>query len=260
MDKPRTLIVIPTLGTRIEMLRECLTSISDQKSHATVVVVHPPENRANLESLIASHPDVIFESKNLKMIDSVNYAMKKYSNHEFANWIGDDDLLVNNSISRCEDILLKNPKVVGVFGGCTYVDENGCDLATYSPLNRSVNVIGFIPAAIKLEGGLFRLSSYLEVGGVDPKYVLAPDVYITIRLRDKGLWKKVSGLPVSKFRIHNDSITAKFQRDGIKEARKIQKMYGSTLDRLILALIGVIIQEVKMLFFLLIKKKHVLKT
>ena len=41
MSAPRVLLVVPTLGTRPDFLRQCLTSIAEQDVAADIVIVAP---------------------------------------------------------------------------------------------------------------------------------------------------------------------------------------------------------------------------
>ena len=238
------------------MLEECLDSLVLQNGLTTIVVIYPQKSQPNILEIIKKFPTVIFEAQDLKMIDSVNYAFQKYRDHEFANWLGDDDLLTSGSIRRILQMFEENPEIIGVFGGCDYIDEAGFRIATYNPPKFAAKLCGFIPAAIKLEGGLFRLGELLSAGGIDPIFRYCPDIDVTLKLRRRGRWSKVSGPPVSNFRIHSDSVTALGRRSGMREARQIQYKYGNKLEKSLVFTVGLIVQEAKVAIFYITEKFH----
>ena len=250
------LIVVPTLGERIQFLRLALDSIVSQKITTKIVVIHPKSVTKNMLPIMHAYSTVVFEAQDLSMVESVNYVIKKNHYIKYCNWLGDDDMLGTDAIQNALTVLKKYPTAAGVFGKCRYVNENGIRLGKYNPPKFAAKICGFIPAAIKLEGGLMRTDFFIQAGGINPDFKLCPDVDIVLKLRKLGGWIKVDNNELSIFRIHSDSTTFKMRRAGIFEAQQIQKNLGSSLDKFLVTLFGSVIREMKMLIFLVLSNAY----
>ena len=253
------LIIVPTLGNRTEYLLLCLESLTSQTyaERITIVVITPIDKKIKLQSLRKKFPTVKFEYVNGSSSSVINFAANKYSSIPWMNWIGDDDILPPDSIQNALETI-KQKKIIngGVFGGCTYIDKKGNTMATYMPSKFSHYFVGFIPAAIKLEGGLIRTSNFLEVGGLSGESDLCPDIEIVLKIRKVAKWEIVEDKVLSNFRIHEDSKTKEFRKQGLAEARILQSKYGTTLDKLIVLTLGTSIGRIKLIVFQIIERRN----
>src|ERR1039458_5878444 len=94
----RVLVVIPTLGDRLELLRETLRSVKDQSPViADVVVVCPKKSVAARKLAKEFGATVCDDPGSLSEAINVGFDLTKPW-HEYVTEIGDDDLLRPGSI------------------------------------------------------------------------------------------------------------------------------------------------------------------
>ena len=242
-----TIIVTPTLGKRIPSLRKTILSVINQSFKVDYVIAHPPHPSIDLLDLKNEFPQIIFESIEGNLANAVNHVLFK-SKHLYANWIGDDDILLPNSIELIRNRLEYDQKSVLSFGGCLYINHNSDKLSSYNPSKYSYYLLGIIPGAIKLEGGLFRLSAFKKIGGLNPDLKFTPDVELVLKLRTQGTFVKVSSL-VSGFGIHADSDTTSKKWQQLSEAKKLQLKFGFKYERFFQYVFGFAIRFTIFLIF-----------
>jgi hypothetical protein len=255
VKKKTVLVLIPTLGERLDMLRNCLTSIFLHECDLRVVVIFPRRNYENMLAIKKQFPQVILEDQDLKLIPAVNYVIQKNDDCEYFTWINDDDALANNCIQRGLSELELNLKIIGTYGAIEYIDQNGREIGRWNPPRFAHSVNFFIPSAVKAEGSLFRMSVIQKIGEI-PSFVHASvgDIYLITRAVQIGKLKKLSGLPVAKFRIHDDSLTTHSPFKVNLTAHKLQLKLGSTLQRIFITVLGPIfifakLMVLKVMFF-----------
>lgn len=261
--KKEVLVIIPTLGKRVEMLSDCLESIFFQKYPVKVVLVFPEKNYGIVKNLCVRFPEIILEPQDSKVIEGVNkviegvnYALRKYSDSEYFTWISDDDLLMNNCLERGVIKLEKTPNAAGVFGAVEYIDQFGRKIGKWNPPFFAEKINLFIPSAIKQEGTIFRMSTVKKVGPLPTSIMYCGDIYLILKMSKFGKFKKVKGLSVAKFRIHNDSATTTHRYRGNLEAQEIQVGLGNIFIKLIVRTLGPLISILKRTVFRLISLKE----
>lgn len=228
----KVLIIVPTLVEREAYLVECLDSLVSQTCIPHVIVAYPLRSKVAIENFEERYPTVKFQQIEGSQIEVINSIAFQNSHYKYMNWLGDDDRLPKESIERSVTILDKFPRIRGTFGGVVYIDELGKKIGKYLPPRHAQQLIGVIPAAIKLESGLFLTQDFITIGGIDPSFKLAPDVFITIKLRTLGRWYRIKS-NLCEFRIHPRSTTAANRVAGLKEATRIQMSLGSTLEKIL---------------------------
>jgi hypothetical protein len=151
---------------------------------------------------------------------------------EYINWLGDDDLLAEESLDLTHAFLDKNPKTVLVFGACDYVDPKGEILWTNKSGQFAVPLLRFGPDLIPQPGALFRRDSFNVVRGLNPSYNWAFDFDLLIKLRKIG---RLSYLPrtLASFRWHPESLSVEFRKMSVSEASKVRVSHLPRILRLI---------------------------
>jgi GT2 family glycosyltransferase len=217
-------IVVPTLGKRPEFLRQCLESIklaSSGRNAAFVVVVAPESFSADdyLSSGLA-HKLVLDPRQGLP--EAINVGMAAMPDDvQYLNWLGDDDLLTENSLDLTAAALDENLGVVAVFGGCDYIDANGAIVWTNRSGQWAVPLLRFGPDLIPQPGALFRKKDFNNVGGLDPQYDWAFDLDLFIKLSKVGKLKHLNST-VSNFRWHPESLSVEFRQKSVNEASTVR--------------------------------------
>ncbi|MDI1290438.1 MAG: glycosyltransferase, partial [bacterium] len=86
------LIVVPTLGSRLDFLDQTLTSIRDQSVTSDVIVV-TPHDRREARDIAERHGARVLDDPG-SLPAAINLGVNAAdASHQFVNWIGDDDLL-----------------------------------------------------------------------------------------------------------------------------------------------------------------------
>ena len=127
MDLPIIGIVVPTMGTRSEFLRQSLASIRSA-GNATIHVVGPES--AQLESLLDPDSyDALITDPGTGLSAAIDAGLRSFPQSvQYINWLGDDDLLTEDSLNHALAILINNPDIALVYGGCEYIDGTGKSL------------------------------------------------------------------------------------------------------------------------------------
>ena len=213
-------IVVPTMGTRSEFLRQSLASIRSA-GNATIHIVAPES--AKLASVLDPNTyDALIVDPGTGLSAAIDAGLQSFSpNVEYINWLGDDDLLTEGSLDHALSVLSGNPGIALVYGGCEYIDGDGKSLW----LNKSGPYAKYLmrcgPQLIPQPGSLMRRDAFEKIGGLDHQYKWAFDLDLFIRLSRVG---KLQFTPrtLAKFRWHDGSLSVSGRNGSVAEASKIR--------------------------------------
>ena len=217
----RVLIVVPTLGKRPALLRQCLGSITQQEVLADIMVVVPveaAEARAVAQEFgawILDDPGGQAKAINL----GVQHAEQQ---HQYVNWLGDDDLLEPGSLEATAGVLDADAQRVLAYGACRYIDEQGHELWISRAGRWAPRILKWGPDLIPQPGMLVRLSAWQEVGGLDTSFRFAFDLDMLLKLQKVGSFVDV-GSVVSSFRWHADSLTVGDRTTSLRESERARR-------------------------------------
>ena len=223
MANARILMVVPTLGSRIEFLSQCLTSITSQDTPADLVVVCPP-HAIEARELAEHHAATVIDDPG-SLPKAINVgATQLQPHHDFINWLGDDDLLEPGSLTITTRTLDENPNATVAFGACRYIDQQDKELwiskaGSWAPL-----ILGWGPDLIPQPGMLTRASVWREVEGVDESLTMAFDLDLLLKLKRHGPLIN-TGTVVSSFRWHATSMTASDRFTNLEESEFVKRRY-----------------------------------
>lgn len=211
-------VVIPTLGTRLEYLEECLKSIQTAgECHITIVA---PTN-ANLESLIGLFHDRVEDPKT-GLPAALNVGLNSFpENIEFITWIGDDDLYAHNAINTVADILRNDESVSAVYGRCAYINPQSETVLTNKSGKWAVPLLSFGPDLIPQPGSLFRRSAFQAFGGLREDLGWAFDVDLFLNLKRHGRIQYCNQL-LASFRWHPESLSVGQREGSVREASQVR--------------------------------------
>ena len=228
-NSPRIAIVIPTLGNRIKYLEECIKSI--KASQSTYLVVISP-HRLHLDPELTQLVDEFLLEEGRGLAAAINQAAFTLPpTIKYFNWLGDDDLLIQNSLEITMRTFDENPSASGIFGMCEYVNSEGSKLGLNSSGVWATSLIRFGPDLIPQPGALLSLAAFKEIGGLRTEFKLAFDVDMFIQLQKFGPLIYVPEI-LGKFRWHDDSLTVKTRLISVIEASKIRRQYLPNFARL----------------------------
>jgi len=217
----RTGIVIPTLGIRLSLLKQCLNSIRRSGKVHVILVAQANSSLSNEE--FREMIDLVVEDPGTGLADAINAGIRALPETiEFCSWIGDDDLLEPDSISVCEEILDANSDAVMVFGRCKYITSDGELIGINKSGQWAVPLLRIGPCLIPQPGSLFRRKAFDEIGGLDTKFGWAFDFDLFIRLSKIGKLVHTKRV-LACFRWHSDSLTVGQRRNSVCEASLVRR-------------------------------------
>lgn len=204
--QPEVLVVLPTLGKRIDYLRLTLESIANQAPFPYDIVIVGPlsskETKKLADEFGASRVD---DPGGLSAAVNAGIAQAKPW-HKYISWIGDDDLLTPGSLDTATKALKKHPEASIAFGYCDYIDADGKKILTSRAGRIAPWVIAWGPDLIPMPGCLMRLSSLHKAGKFDENNKYCMDLEMLLRLKKTGKFVS-TGKVLAAFRWHPDSTT-----------------------------------------------------
>ena len=213
-------LVVPTLGTRPEYLMQCLESIREA-GQAFVLLVAPEgfNPRTLLENGLI---DALVVDPGQGLPTAINAGVSNLPRGvEYINWIGDDDLLTENSLTQVEAVLSANPNIALVFGSCDYINSDGNLVWKNKSGQWAVPLMRVGPDLIPQPGALFRRSVFESAGGLNPFFNLAFDFDLFLKMSKKGQIVFLNQT-VAKFRWHPESLSVEHRRFSALEASKVR--------------------------------------
>ena len=185
MGEPRILLVVATLGERIDFLRETLTSIRGQSVASDVVIVAPAGKE--LVSALAAEFGAELIPDPGSLTGAINLGMASArAGHDYVNWLNDDDLLEPGSLAATVGALDADRTAVVAFGACRYIDPEGRELWISKAGPWAPRVLKWGPDLIPQPGMLVRRSAWDAVGGLDESFRFAFDLDLLLKLQKLG--------------------------------------------------------------------------
>jgi len=217
-------IVVPTLGTRPDYLTECLESISNAgKDKCSVhIVVVAPKNFSYTKLINTGMINAYVEDTGRGLAEAINSGFAAMPEEvKYINWLGDDDLLKEDSLYFSSLHLNQNPETVMVFGDCDYIDPEGRTIWTNKSSEFAVPLLRVGPDLIPQPGALFKRESFNEVLGLDGAYKWAFDFDLFIKFSKVGKLRYLNRV-LGSFRWHPESLSVEHRKDSVLEASKVR--------------------------------------
>ena len=213
-------IVVPTLGKRPECLRQCLESIrSAGQAHVLLVAPKSFDPRPLLPSDLF---DQVVIDPGAGLSEAINLGVESLpAAVQFINWLGDDDVLTEGSITTTARVLEASNNVVMVFGSCDYINSAGEVVWKNKSGQWAVPLLRFGPDLIPQPGALFRREAFKQAGMLKPKYDWAFDFDLFIELSKLGNLKFVDQT-LAQFRWHPESLSVEFRKKSVGEASQVR--------------------------------------
>ncbi|MES2169376.1 MAG: glycosyltransferase [Actinomycetota bacterium] len=225
MTHPQVLVVLPTLGDRIDTLRLTLDSVAAQRTEIplTLVVISPP-SAIEARDLAARYGAVLVDDPKEGISAAINLGIAARTVETRYAWVGDDDLFRPGGLRRLTDLLDSHPEAVLAFGGCDYIDPEGRTITVSNAGGLAPFLLPWGPDLIPHPGSMIRLDDLQEIGGFDTtlRYAMDLDAFLTLRRRGKFVWTRES---VSAFRWHPDSLTVANRAASSAEAEAVKRRH-----------------------------------
>lgn len=221
MTNPAVLIVVPTLGTRAELLEKCLASIASQDVATSIVIVAPEGNETVTRLAAKFSASTVPDPGSLPRAVNAG-VLTAEPDIEYVNWIGDDDLLEPGSLKATVAALEDDTNAVLAYGSCRYIDEEGRELWISRAGKWAPRILKWGPDLIPQPGMLVRRSAWERVSGVDASLRFAFDLDLLLKIQPLGRFIDV-GQVVSSFRWHGDSLTVSDRTTSLRESETARR-------------------------------------
>jgi GT2 family glycosyltransferase len=220
---PKIGVVVPTLGTRSEYLRECLLSIREQGLAYILLVA--PNSFDSEEAKKTGLVDQVLTDPKTGLAGAINLGLEALpASCEFVTWLGDDDRLVADSLHTALQRLGQADRPTAVFGACEYIDENGRVFWTNKSGSYAVKLLRVGPNRLPQPGSLVRRSALEIVGNLDVTLGWAFDQDMFIKLSRIGKVVHVKKV-LAQFRWHDESLSAGQSSKSVEEASTVRSRY-----------------------------------
>lgn len=217
----RILVVIPTLGERLETIGRTLSSVQQQVGVQVDIVIVAKTKTPELSAIADRYLSrIIVHPGHISAAVNAGFAQANDA-HRYAGWLGDDDMLRPGALASTSALMEHNPAAVVTYGSCDYIDINGKFLFNRRPPPQASALLQFVPGLIKQETCLFRLSALREVGGLDEKLKYTMDLDLLLRLRRIGSFIKADQV-LAAFCWHPGSLTIANRKASLDEAQHVQ--------------------------------------
>jgi len=231
MAEPKLLVVLPTLGTRLDLLAEALDSCVDvAQSVPLTVVVIVPKDASKARQLAKNAGARIIDDPGTGMSAAVNAGLASATSERYYVWVGDDDRLVARGIAGLVYELEKDDNAVVAHGQCHYITHSGSVIGTSGAGALARFLLPWGPNLIPHPGTIVRISALRSIGFFDPALNYALDLDVFLKLRGRGTF--VSRPVVSaQFRWHPESLTVADRHASSLEAMAIKRSHLPTWVR-----------------------------
>ncbi len=224
MNKPDILIIIPTLGKRMDYLKQTIESIRAQTYQGfDIAFIYPLENKAMSQLADSLKAIKIADPGGLSAALNAGVAAAK-AHHKYISWIGDDDLLTPHSLATAKEALEQNPRSVIAYGYCDYIDQNGQFIFKSQAGSLAPWIMTWGPNLLPLPGVLFVKEFIINAGGFDEHNKYSMDLDIFLRLRKLGKFVNTKQT-LAAFRWHPDSMSVASRDKAQHEAEAVKQKY-----------------------------------
>jgi glycosyltransferase involved in cell wall biosynthesis len=225
MTEGSILVVLPTLGDRLESLEETLGTIEAQKQDVPLrLVVVLPDGADAARALAERFGATVVGDPRSGISDAINAGILAADGEEFYAWMGDDDLFRPGGLRTLRDLLIAHPKATVSFGACDYIDPAGRTIGTSRAGRAARWLLPWGPDLIPHPGSMIRLDAMRSVGLFDPELRYAMDLDMFLRLRSTGPFAPTK-TTVSAFRWHPDSLTVSNRRASSAESEAVKRRH-----------------------------------
>lgn len=222
---PGILVVLPTLGDRLEFLKQTLDSVDAQRASVRLrlVVVSPPTAH-DARALAEQYGAVLVDDPRAGISAAINRGLEARDGERYYAWIGDDDLFLPGGLALLQNRLEGDPRAVVAYGGCQYIDPEGRVLWTSAAGRLATLLLPWGPDLIPNPAALIRLDALESIGGFDEDLKFALDLEAFLALRKHGRFLATRE-PVAAFRWHPDSLTVSDRSGSSRESEMVKRRH-----------------------------------
>ena len=221
---PSVLVVVPTLGERIETLEESLASVRAQEGVDAHLVVVVPDAAVEARVIAVKHGATLVSDPRRGLSAAVNAGIAARRGEEFYAWLGDDDLLVPDGLATLSRLLQADPRTVVAYGACPYIDERGRTVTVSRAGDLAARILAWGPDLVPQPASLTRVTALEKAGVYDESLRFAMDLDMFLRLKRRGAFLSTKE-ETAAFRWHADSLTVANRGLSLAESEKVKRRY-----------------------------------
>lgn len=220
----KTLVVLPTLGDRLDTLKLALASVDAQRDETNLrLVVVVPAGATEARALASRFgAELVDDPGRGRLAGAMNEGIAARNGEDFYCGLGDDDLLRPGGIALLSSLANESDDVVVAYGACDYVDGAGRTIGVSRAGKWASRILSWGPNLLPHPGTLIRLDALEAVGGFAEDRQLTMDLDVFLKLRKRGRFVCTTS-SVAAFRWHVDSLTVSNRRASNQEARAVKR-------------------------------------
>jgi len=227
---PTVLVVVPTLGERIDTLEESLASVRAQEGVEPHLVVVVPEAATQAREIAVRSGATVVDDPRTGLSGAVNAGLAAHRGEELYAWLGDDDLLQPGGLRTLAGLLAGDPSAVVAYGACTYIDDRGRTVTVSRAGDLASKILAWGPDLVPQPASLTRVDALLACGGYDETLKFAMDLDMFLRLKRRGRFVSTKQ-ETAAFRWHADSLTVANRGKSLAESEAVKRRYLSRWAR-----------------------------
>lgn len=225
------MVVLPTLGDRIDTLQETLESVQLQRKDIDLkLVVVSPISALEARKLALKYGAELVDDPSQGISRAINVALEVRSSEKYYAWIGDDDIFRPGGLRLLINLIEKSAGAVVAYGACDYISPDGQTLVVNKAGKLAQLLLPWGPDLIPHPGSVIKFDDLLAIGSFDEslKYAMDLDAFLKLRARGPFVCTTES---VSGFRWHPQSLTVANRRKSSLEAERVKKTHTPRLLR-----------------------------
>lgn len=221
-DTKQILVVLPTLGDRLDTLQETLETIEEQRKTSSLrLVIVAPASANAARALALNYGAEVVDDPRTGISEAINCGIRARNGEDYYAWMGDDDLFRSKGLQKLQYLLEENPDAVVAYGGCDYIDPAGKVLAKSAAGRLAQILLPWGPDLIPHPGSMIRLDALESIGMFDQSLKYAMDLDAFLKLKKLGKFVFTREI-VSAFRWHPDSLTVANRRNSSLESEAVK--------------------------------------
>jgi glycosyltransferase involved in cell wall biosynthesis len=158
---------------------------------------------------------------------------------DILGWLNADDLLEPGALRRVVDVFAADPGLVLVTAACLLIDSGGSVIgAIPTPPAATLQDLLLHPTNPAQPATFFTAQAYRQAGGLDPRYDLAMDVDLWLKLAGTGRFQALPTEVLARFRLHPDAKSVAGSGATARQDLRIRRRFGMPIrSRACLALV-----------------------
>lgn len=225
MADAKVLVLVPSLGDRLESLEKTLRSALDQRGTCdfTLTLVAPPA-ATEARELAARLGVGVVDDPRKGLSAALNVGIASATDEELLVWSGDDDLFRPGGFAALRAVLAADPHAPAAFGRCDYVDVEDRIVGVSRAGALAPRILAWGPNLVPQPAAMIRLSDLEAVGGYDESLRFTMDLDVFLKLRRRGPLLSVP-VTTAAFRWHPDSLTVANREASTREAQAVRHRF-----------------------------------